>query len=95
MAPGVGTFGGSTRPPSPSTVTAGTPWRVPAILRKEAPVSSTTVLASGAGSYVHWGVIQISVTNLLIVLAMIVLFVLAIFLPFPGSRRPPDGEGQP
>ena len=43
----------------------------------------------------HWGVIQISVTNLLIVLAMIVLFVLAIFLPFPGSRRPPDGEGQP
>ena len=58
-------------------------------------MSSTTVLASGAGSYVHWGVIQISVTNLLIILAMIVLFVLAILLPFPGNRRPQDREDQP
>ena len=50
-------------------------------------MSSTSVLASGAGSYVHWGVIQISVTNLVIIGLMLLLFVLAILLPFPGNRR--------
>lgn len=58
-------------------------------------MSSTTVLASGAGSYVHWGVVQISVTNLLVIGAMIVLFVLALLLPFPGNRRQHDGEDRP
>jgi uncharacterized membrane protein len=58
-------------------------------------VSSTTVLAAGAGSYVHWGVIQISVTNLLIIGAMLVLFVLAILLPFPGHRTQRHPEDQP
>lgn len=38
------------------------------------------------GSYVHWGVIQISVANLVVIGLMIVLFVLAILLPFPKSR---------
>ena len=35
-----------------------------------------------AGHYVHWGVIQISVTNLVIILAMLVVFALAIAVPF-------------
>jgi hypothetical protein len=39
------------------------------------------------GHYVHWGVIQISVANLVVIGVMIALFVLAIFLPFPGRRR--------
>ena len=30
-------------------------------------MSSTSVLASGAGGYVHWGVIQISVANLVVI----------------------------
>lgn len=38
-----------------------------------------------AGAYVDWGVLHISVTNLLIILAMVLVFVLAILLPFPGS----------
>ncbi len=50
-------------------------------------MSSTSYLASGAGSYVHWGVIQISVTNLVIIGVMLLVFVLAILLPFPGNRR--------
>jgi hypothetical protein len=45
------------------------------------------VLAEGAGKYVHWGVVQISVTNLIIIGVMIVLFVLALFLPFPGAHE--------
>ena len=38
------------------------------------------------GHYLHWGVIQISVANLVMILVMITLFVLALVLPFPGSK---------
>lgn len=39
------------------------------------------------GRYVHWGVIQISVANLVLILLMIVVFAAAILIPFPGTRR--------
>lgn len=39
-----------------------------------------------AGRYLHWGVIQISLTNFLIIVGMIVVFVLALVLPFPGGH---------
>ena len=41
-----------------------------------------TVAASEAGRYLHWGVVQISVANALIILAMILVFVLALVIPF-------------
>jgi hypothetical protein len=41
-----------------------------------------------AGHYVHWGVVSVSLTNLLIVVAMLVLFGLALVLPFPRARAP-------
>ena len=50
------------------------------------------VLAEGAGRYVHWGVVQISVTNLVIIAVMIVLFALALFLPFPKARDDESAE---
>jgi len=39
------------------------------------------------GYYLHWGVIQISLANTIVIVLMIVVFVLALFLPFPGRRR--------
>jgi hypothetical protein len=45
------------------------------------------VAAEGAGRYVVWGVIQISVANLIIVGIMLGLFVLALLVPFPGRHR--------
>jgi len=56
-----------------------------------APHDVTRVLAAPIdlnhpGHYVHWGVIQISVANLVVIGVMIVLFALAIFLPFPKGR---------
>lgn len=46
-----------------------------------------------AGRYIHWGVIQISLTNLLVIVAMIVLFIAAIVFRMPGSdSRPVDSE---
>jgi len=41
---------------------------------------------AAAGHYFHWGVISVSITNLLIVIAMLVLFGLALVVPFPGHR---------
>jgi hypothetical protein len=41
------------------------------------------------GHYLHWGVIQISVANLVVILVMIAIFALAVLLPFPrgGDRK--------
>jgi hypothetical protein len=44
------------------------------------------------GSYIHWGVIQISVTNLVIIVAMIVVFALAILVPFPAGHVDDEDE---
>jgi hypothetical protein len=48
------------------------------------------LVADSAGRYITWGVIQISVTNVLIIAAMVVVFLLAIVVPFPGRH----GESQ-
>jgi len=47
-------------------------------------------LPLGSGSYLHWGVVQISLTNFLIIVGMVVLFVIALLAPFPGGRDDED-----
>jgi hypothetical protein len=43
---------------------------------------------SGPGHYVHLvGPIQISVGNLVVILLMIVVFALAVLLPFPKEKK--------
>lgn len=41
---------------------------------------------NGNGTYIHWGFIQLSVANFVVIIAMIVVFVLAILLPFPRRK---------
>ena len=41
---------------------------------------------NGTGYYIHWGFFQISLANLIVIILMIVVFVLALLLPFPGAR---------
>ncbi len=41
------------------------------------------------GHYLHWGFIQISVANAVLIALMVVVFVAAILIPF---RRPGGGE---
>ena len=41
--------------------------------------------SSGAGRYIDWGVVHISVTNLLIIVLMVITFVVALLVPFPGT----------
>jgi hypothetical protein len=38
------------------------------------------------GHYLNWGVIQISVANLVVIGIMVVVFVAALLLPFPKGR---------
>ena len=54
------------------------------------PASSSGLLAldlNSPGYYIHWGFIQISLANLIVILLMIVVFVVALFVPFPGGRN--------
>jgi hypothetical protein len=49
-------------------------------------------MISAAGRYVHWGVVQISVANLLIIVAMIVVFALALVVPFPRGHEEENSD---
>jgi hypothetical protein len=41
---------------------------------------------NGTGYYIHWGFFQISLANLIVIVLMIVVFILALLLPFPRGR---------
>ncbi len=53
------------------------------------PIDPVEVVVDEPGTYLQWGVIQISVANLIVIGLMLLVFVLALFLPFPGGRRRP------
>jgi hypothetical protein len=42
---------------------------------------------NGRAHIVHWHFIQLSVSNIVVIGVMLVVFALAILLPFPGSAR--------
>jgi membrane protein YqaA with SNARE-associated domain len=44
---------------------------------------------NGSGHYVHWGFIQISIANLVLIGLMVVVFIAAILIPF---RRHGGGD---
>ena len=54
-------------------------------------MSALGFVTNPAGRYVHWGVILISTTNLLIIVAMVIVFVLALVVPF-GSGEKTTGD---
>ena len=39
------------------------------------------------GAYLNWGVIHISIANLVVIVLMLLVFALALVLPFPGRKR--------
>ena len=41
---------------------------------------------NGPGRYLHWSFIEISLANLIVIVLMIVVFILALLLPFPRGR---------
>jgi hypothetical protein len=60
-------------------------------------MSVLSIFAEGAGRYISWGVIQISVANLTIIIVMVLLFILALVVPFPsghGDKSDEEGRGR-
>jgi hypothetical protein len=57
-------------------------------------MSALSIAAEGAGKYIHWGVVQISVANLAIILVMVLLFILALVVPFPTHDGADEQDGQ-
>jgi uncharacterized membrane protein YedE/YeeE len=49
---------------------------------------------SGHAYFLLWGVIQISLTNFVIIMVMLVIFALALILPFPHARDDIHEEGR-
>jgi hypothetical protein len=41
---------------------------------------------NGTGYYIHWGFIQMSLANLVVIALMVTVFALALLLPFPGHK---------
>jgi hypothetical protein len=50
-------------------------------------LASGVISLGGRSHYVHAGWFLISYANLVVIVAMIVVFLLAIALPFPGRKR--------
>ncbi|MHB8220690.1 MAG: cytochrome b N-terminal domain-containing protein [Acidimicrobiales bacterium] len=58
---------------------------------------ATAVNLDQPGRYLHWSIFTVSVANLVLIAVMVVIFGLALTIPFPGRRhgiRPPGGSGQ-
>lgn len=51
-----------------------------------AQVVAAPINLNHPGHYLHWGVIQISLANLVVIGAMVLLCVVAMLLPFPKGR---------
>ena len=64
-----------------------TPHRLPMDARAVLEAQMSTRLTEAAPYYFHWGAVQISLANALIILAMIAVFVIALLAPFPGGRE--------
>jgi hypothetical protein len=45
-----------------------------------------------ASRFVHWGVIQISLANLLVIVAMVVVFIAAVAIQLPDTRNDEGGS---
>ena len=52
-----------------------------------AGVLAAIVNLGDTGRYIHWGFVQLSLSNLIVIILMVVVFVLAIVLPFPHRTR--------
>jgi hypothetical protein len=61
-------------------------------------VTGALVSLGGSGRYLHWGFIQISVANFVVICLMVAVFVAALFVPFRlrrhGLRRTPPPTAQ-
>ena len=49
-------------------------------------LAGSLINLNGNGRYIHWGFIQLSVANFVVIVLMVIVFVLAILIPFPRHK---------
>jgi len=47
-------------------------------------------LLDGHARFLHWGVVQLSLANLIVIALMLIVFALAVIVPFPHARDDAD-----
>ncbi len=54
---------------------------------------------NGPGHYLRWSILTVSVANLVLIILMVLVFIVALYLPFPGSKEAwsssSPGEAEP
>ena len=56
-------------------------------------VASGVINLDQPGTYLHWSIFAVSLANLVLIAVMVVIFGLALILPFPKGRTyPPAAE---
>ena len=50
------------------------------------PAFAPPVNLNGRGHYLHWGILQISVANIVMIALIGLVFVAALFVPFPKPK---------
>jgi hypothetical protein len=55
-------------------------------------MTSAAGLLGGHAHFLHWGVVQISLANLIVIVLMLIVFALAIVVPFPHTRNDADAS---
>jgi hypothetical protein len=53
-------------------------------------VNSAAGVLGGRAYFLHWGVVQISLANLVVIVLMVLIFALAVVLQFPPAHRRDD-----
>jgi hypothetical protein len=56
-------------------------------------VNTAAGLLGGHAYFLHWGVVQISLANLIVIVLMLLIFALAVVLQFPHADRPDAPKG--
>ena len=59
-------------------------------LRRVPGVLAAVFNLNHQASYVHWHFFQMSVGNVAVIVLMLIVFVLALVVPFPGAHRKRD-----
>ena len=50
------------------------------------PANAAPVNLNGHGHYLHWGFLQVSAANIVMVSIIVVAFLVALFVPFPKPK---------
>jgi Cytochrome b(N-terminal)/b6/petB len=65
-------------------------------MRSPRNIASAPINLDHPGTYLHWSIFSVSLANLALVAVMVVIFGLALILPFPKGRTyPPAAEPEP